>query len=61
MSNREKRREALEAERIRDELAAREAADTARVTVRLRPRERVMVRLLDETPRTIQPMETNDE
>ena len=61
MTEREKRREALEAERLRDELAAREAADTARVTVRLRPGERVRVRLVDETPRTIQPMETNDE
>lgn len=49
MSNRKKRREALEAERLRDELAAREAEDQARPRIVLRPGERVMVRLVDET------------
>ena len=49
MTEREKRREALEAERLRDELAARETEDQARVKVRLRPHQRVTVRIVDET------------
>lgn len=49
MSDLEKRRERLEAERLRDELATREAEEQARVRVRLRPRERVTVRIVDET------------
>lgn len=49
MTEREKRRQALEAERLNDELTAREAEDQARPRIVLRPGERVRVRLVDET------------
>ena len=49
VSNREKIRQELEAERLRDELVAREAEDQAPPRIVLRPGERVRVRLVDET------------
>ena len=45
----EKRRAAVEAERLRDELAAREAEGQAPPRIVLRPGERVTVRIRDET------------
>jgi hypothetical protein len=51
MSDREERRRQLEAERGRDELAARDAEEQARARSRRRPDERVTVRIVDETGR----------
>lgn len=45
----EKRREQLEAERLRDELAARGAEGHAPPRIVLRPGQRVTVRIVDKT------------
>ena len=49
MTSCEKRRETVEAERLRDVLAAREAEDQVRPWIVLRPGQRVTVRIVDET------------
>lgn len=61
MTDRETARRRLEEERLRDELAAKDAEHKARTRIVLRPGQRIVVRLRDETRRSDSDFSTDKE